>query len=137
MNLSFKAVTEYVKNLFPGKAPVQVSDNRELDIRVLAVLSTDKFYTIANNGHRYWYYFTDKPNIPVAQYILRSNGVEVKQHKSMYFYSRPDVLRIRRKDLDKNIVAANFVDALMCVDTTSVDIKQIHARIDQIKQKTK
>ncbi len=137
MDFSFKAVTEYVKNLFPGCAPVQVSDNRELDMQVLASLCSNCFYTVASNGHRYWYYFTAKEDVPVAQHILHSNGVKVMKHKSKYYQSNPDVLRIRRKKLDENFLAATFVDELMCLDKARLDMKRIKSRISLVKQKVK
>ena len=55
MKTSFNTVVEYVKNLFPGYAPAVVSDNPQLDARVVASLVPNSFYLVAKNGHRYWY----------------------------------------------------------------------------------
>ena len=53
MNLHYKTVVNYVKNLFPGCAPVASSKTPELDANVLSTLSLDNFYIVARNGKKY------------------------------------------------------------------------------------
>ena len=138
MSVSYKAVVNYVKNLFPRVAPVAPSDNPQLDAKVINQLSTNKFYTVASNGHRYWYCFVDEADIPMVRYILRSNGVNVNVHKSRYFVGYGQVLRVRTAYLDKKTAAKNFVDSVMGLEIPSEEgISVVQARIEQIRQKMK
>lgn len=138
MDVSYKTVVNYVKNLFPGIALVAPSDNPQLDAKVINQLSTNKFYTVASNGYRYWYCFVDDADIPVARYVLRSNGVRVSVHNSRYFCGREPVLRVRTTDLDKNPNAKKFVDSVMKLGfPTEEGVSMIQARVKQIRQKMK
>lgn len=137
MNLSYKAVVQYVKNLFPGTAPVAVSDNPQLDAQVLAYLSSDKFYMVASNGHRYWYCFVENDNIPVAQYVLHSNGVRAKSHITRYYSEREPVVRVRVAHLRRNLAASNFINAVMLVQESKINEAVVRSRIEQIKQRVK
>lgn len=138
MDISYKTVVNYVKNLFPGIAPVAPSDNPALDAQVINYLATNKFYTVASNGHRYWYCFVDGANVPFAKYVLRSNGVNVDVHNSRYFFGREPVLRVRTAKLDKHPSAKNFVESVMGQDGGMIKNEAlIRSRIEQIKQKMK
>ena len=135
----FSTVVEYVKNLFPGCAPAQVvpSDDPALDAAVLATLSTDTFYVTAHNGGNYWYCFTSRKNMPVAKYILASNGINTSEHNSRYFYDRTPVLRVRTAWLNTHPQARKFVNDVMHADVEKVSREQIDLRIAQIRQKVK
>ena len=137
MNNGFKTVINYVKNLFPGCAPVVVSDNPQLDAQVIAYIAGNKFYTVASNGHRYWYCFVDADNIPVAKYILRSNGVNVSEHSSRYFLGREQVLRVRTVNLAQVPSGQAVVDSVMKVDSMMLSDVLVKTRSEQIRQKMK
>ena len=133
----YSAVVEYVKNLFPGRAPVEPSDNPKLDAEVLASLATDVFFTTARNGGRYWYCFTRVCDRSVAKYILASNGIDPSLHKSRFYYEPTPVLRVRMSKLNNNMAARKFVENVMDADTSNVDKVRINARIAEIKQRMK
>lgn len=137
--MKFTAVVDYVKNLFPGRAPVIPSDNPMADANVLAHLSHNMFYTVATNGNSYWYYFVNDDNdLNLAKYILHSNGIKVEKHNSHYFWGeRQPVLRVRRYLLRGDIAAQNFVERLMTINTANLEQKAIDARIATVKQKMK
>lgn len=137
MNNGFKTVVNYVKNLFPGCAPAVISDSPQLDAQVIAYMAGNKFYTVASNGHRYWYCFVDKDNIPVAKYILRSNGVNVSKHNSRYFFGREPVLRVRTVNLAQVPSGQSFVDSVMKVDSMMLSDVLVKTRLEQIRQKMK
>lgn len=137
MKKSYKTVVDYVKNLFPGVAPIAPSDNPQLDAMVINQLSTNKFYTVASDKHRYWYCFVDDADIPVARYVLRSNGVKTTVHNSHYFFEREPVLRVRTAYLDKNPNARKFVESVMESGLSVTSEKLVQTRIEQIRQKVK
>lgn len=137
MKKSYKTVVGYVKNLFPGVAPIAPSDNPQLDAMVINQLSTNKFYTVASDKHRYWYCFVDDADIPVARYVLRSNGVKTTVHNSHYFFEREPVLRVRTAYLDKNPNARKFVESVMELGLSVTSEKLVQTRIEQIRQKVK
>ena len=137
MKKGYKTVVDYVKNLFPGKARVVASDNPQLDAMVINQLSTNKFYTVATNKHRYWYCFVEDADIPVARYVLHSNGVKVNVHNSHYFFGCEPVLRVRTAYLDKNPNARKFVESVMELGLPITSEKMVQTRIEQIRQKVK
>ena len=137
MDLSYKTVVNYVKNLFPGKAPVVASDNPQLDAQVVAFKSMNKFYTVASNKHRYWYCFVDDADIPLVKYILRSNGVNARKHNSHYFFGTEPVLRVRTSNLEKTPSARAFVESVMAMSNISLNEAIIQSRISQIQQRMK
>ena len=137
MKKSYKTVVDYVKNLFPGVAPIAPSDNPQLDAMVINQLSVNKFYTVASDKHRYWYCFVEDADIPVARYVLRSNGVQVNVHNSHYFFEREPVLRVRTAYLDKNPNARKFVESVMELGLSVTSEKLVQTRIEQIRQKVK
>lgn len=85
MNLHYKTVVNYVKNLFPGCAPVASSKTPELDAMVLSSLSLDNFYIVARNGKKYWYCCVMEPDIPVVKRIMQINGLRGSKHRSKFF----------------------------------------------------
>lgn len=137
MKASYKTVVNYVKNLFPGVAPVASSDNPQLDAMVVYSLTSLRLYIVARNGHRYWYCFVNQADIPVARYILRSNGVRVETHNSYYSFGREPVLRVRTAYLTQNPNAKKFVDSVDKLDRTMIDDGLVKSRIEQIRQKMK
>ncbi len=141
MDISFKTVVEYVKNLFPGVAPVQKSSNPQLDAAAVASISNEKLYIRARNGKHYWYCFVVDEDIPVAQYLLKANGISAKKHNSRYrssfFTPKMPVLRVLVSDLNKTQSAKDFVDSVMKMDGNTVSYDAIVARINDIRQKVK
>ena len=137
MDLSYKTVVNYVKNLFPGAAPVATSDNPQLDAQFVAFKSRTKFYTVASNRHRYWYCFVDDVDIPLVKYILHSNGVNVSKHNSRYFLCTEPVLRVRTSNLEKTPSARAFVESVMNMSKAPLDVTLIQSRISQIQQRMK
>ena len=101
MNMKFSTVVEYVKNLFPGRAPA-VSDNPAADALALSFLAQGvPFYTVAGNGLSYWYCFVYNPeNRVLVKQILRDNGIKFSEHKSNYDY-RFDVIAIRKDNIKR------------------------------------
>ena len=137
MNKGFRAVVNYVKNLFPGTAPVAVSDNPQLDAQVVLCLSNNMFYTKASNGHNYWYCFVNKDKISVVKYILHSNGVNVSKHNSRFYSVREPVLRVRTSNLLQVPSGLAFVDSVMKFDPTMVSDMLVQTRVEQIRQRMK
>ncbi len=135
MNISYNTIVEYIKNLFPSKAPIDPSDNPTLDADTLAYILDDKFYTVARNGHKYWYGFTDKQYIKLAKYILHSNGVMATTHNSHFYFVKQPVLRVRTSKLANTPNAQNFINSVMEIDTIKSNSTQIKNRILQINQK--
>ena len=134
MNLSFRAFVNWVKDLDAAIKTPAPSDNPGLDKAVLASLATDILYVRARNGERYWYYVTDKQNIDVAKYMLRSNGVSVSEHNSRYYEFKRPVLRVRTDRLHAVPATKNFVSDIMGQKSTlGADVVQY--RIQQIKNK--
>lgn len=137
MDLSYKTVVNYVKNLFPGMAPVAVSDNPQLDVKVMSYLAMNKLYLVARDGHLYWYCFVNNKDLPVAKYILRSNGVNANLHYSRYYYVKEPALRIRASKLKRNTTGAEFVESVMHSEISNFDEQSIENRIQQIRQKVR
>lgn len=141
MDISFKTVVEYVKNLFPGMAPVQVSENPQLDAAAIARLANERFYIRARNGKHYWYCFVPVEDIPVARYLLKANGINVKKHNSRYtraFYSpKIPVLRVLVSDLKKNPAAKDFVDCVMKKTLPEVATDAVTQRVNELRKKVR
>ena len=142
MDISFKTVVEYVKNLFPGAAPVQISTNPELDAAALLRISSKHLYLKARNGNHYWYCFVDDDNLPMARYLLKSNGVNVSKHFSQYnrpFYSTSaqPVLRVRVSTLNKNPKAKNFVDLVMKRKVLNFSDECVMKHMNSVRQNVK
>lgn len=141
MDVSFKTVVEYVKNLFPGIAPVQVSENPQLDAAAVARLANEKFYIWASNGMLYWYCFVPVEDIPVARYLLKANGINIKKHNSRYaraFYlSKMPVLRVLVSDLEKNPAAKDFVDCVMKKTLSEVATDAVTQRVNDLRKKVR
>ncbi len=141
MDISFKTVVEYVKNLFPGAAPVQISTNPELDAAALLRISSNNLYLKARNGKHYWYCFVYDGNIPLARYLLKINGVNASVHNSRYnrsFYCKSQpVLRVLVSSLNKNPRAKDFVDSVMKKKNTAVPYTAVEEHISVLRQKVK
>lgn len=138
MKVSFNTVVSYVKNLLPVRSmAVPSSDNPQMDARVLAYLSGGNvFYTRAMDGRAYLYYFTSfEQDIELAKYIMRSNGLKPREHKTRYFFDRSVVLRVPRSEIKPGMSVRAFVDRIFVCTNAYPDLQQIDARINQIKQK--
>lgn len=135
MKISFQSVVEYVKDLCPLTSLPVVSVNPQLDAETLAYMATDKFYTVATNGGKYWYYATDEQDMDVAQYILRSNGIRAQKHNSHVAILGLPVLRVGMSHLKRVNGGRGFVDNVMHIVPKKLDEKQICGHIEQIRQK--
>lgn len=134
----FSTVVEYVKNLFPGHAPVVVpSDNPKLDAEVLSSLATDLFYTNTLGGGRDWYCFTRVCDMPIAKYILASNGIDSAKYGRRFLCNPTPMFRVRMSELHNNLSARDFVERVMDVDAGKIDMVRVNARIAEIRQKLK
>lgn len=137
MDITYNTIINKIQNLFTQQTSVTPSDNPQLDADTLAYILNDKFYTVARNGHRYWYGFTDKQYIKLAKYILHSNGVMATTHNSHFYIVTQPVLRIRTSKLANTPNAQNFINSVMEIDTIKSSSTQIKNRILQINQKIK
>ncbi len=137
MKVSYNTIIEYIKNLFPQHTPITPSNDPQLDAETLAYILTDKFYTVARNGHRYWYGFTDSDNIALAKYVLHSNGVMATTHNSRFYHFKQPVLRIRTSTLANNPQAQLFINNVMESDILKINETLVKNRIMQINQKIK
>lgn len=137
MSIHFNTIIEYIKNLFPQRTPITPSTDPQLDAETLAYVLNDKFYTVASNGHRYWYGFADSNDIALAKYVLHSNGVMATTHNSRFYHFKQPVLRIRTSKLANNPQAQSFIDNVMESDIQKTNEARIKNRIMQINQKIK
>ncbi|MDW2958192.1 MAG: hypothetical protein R8M37_00045 [Alphaproteobacteria bacterium] len=143
MNMNFNTVVEYVKNLFPGRAPVAVSDNPCADAMALSHLAQGgMFFTTASNRISYWYCFIyNAQERNIAKQILRSNGIKFSEHRSNYYRDGSIVLRVRSSYLRKNPNALRFIENVMQHNPIKLDDGVAEKRIAEIcagmKQKTK
>ncbi len=134
----FSTVVEYVKNLFPGRAAVVVpSDNPKLDAEVLSSLATDLFYTNTPGGGRDWYCFTRVCDMPIAKYILASNGIDPAKYGRRFLCNPTPMFRVRMSELHNNLSARDFVERVMDVDAGKMDMVRVNTRIAEIRQKLK
>ena len=139
MNMKFSTVVEYVKNLFPGRAPA-VSDNPAADALALSFLAQGvPFYTVAGNGLSYWYCFVYNPeNRVLVKQILRDNGIKFSEHKSNYYRDNNSiVLRVRRSFLNKNPNALKFANMVMSHNPITLDSESAQKRVAEIRAKMK
>ena len=137
MNMNFSTVVEYVKNLFPGRAPAVVSDNPKADALAVVYLSQGvPFFTTAGNGLSYWYCFVYRPeNRTIVKRILRMNGIKFAEHKSNYFRDGSIVLRVRKSFLNKNPGALSFVENVMQHNPVHLDDALAEKRVAEIRER--
>ena len=133
MNMHFKTVVNYVKNLFAGCAPVAASVNPEMDAKVLSRLSLDNFYIVAQNGRMYWYCRVRYTDIPIAKHIIRSNGLKVSTHYSKFTCSR--ILRVNTDCLVRNPSGKQFVSVVMNKKAEKLDDRVYESYLRKIRQK--
>jgi hypothetical protein len=75
MKQKFYAAIDYVKNLFPGCAPVACSNTAYMDARVLSKMALRARKIYKDYEYTYWECKVKISDVPVARYIMRSNGV--------------------------------------------------------------
>ena len=145
--MAFNTVVEYVKNLFPGRAPELELATQESDAEAIACLSLRRFYITAKNRKKYWYCVAFEQEINTILGLLRRNGVVAEKHKSHYdCIGGRWVVRVSKDFLDKNPSAQEFIDKTNNVVTMDVDnewlakyeaARQKQALETKSKQKTK
>lgn len=108
--MTFNTVVEYVKNLFPGRAPALPVANMQSDAEIIAHLSYHKFYTTARNGIGYLYCVVFPDDIGTVMNLFNRNGVKCEKHLSRYDCRGSHwVVRIRKSFLQNNEKAKDFV----------------------------
>ena len=135
MSMHFKTVVNYVKNLFPGCAPVASSKTPELDANVLSTLSLDNFYIVARNGKKYWYCCVMERDIPVVKRIMQINGLRGSKHHSLFSYRW--VVRVPVSRIKKDEAKVAFVNNVMNKDKAPLDIDTYNLRLNEIRQHVK
>ena len=70
MKQKFYAVIDYVKNLFPGCAPVARSKTAYMDARVLSKMALETSYVDVADKQKFWYCCVKCDDLPVARYIM-------------------------------------------------------------------
>jgi hypothetical protein len=136
MNLNCKTVVNYVKNLFPGCAPVASSKTPELDANVLSRLSLNNRYNMeARNGKKYWYCYVNERDIPVVKRIMRINGLHGFKHWSLFDYCW--VVRVPVNRIEKDGAKKAFVNNVMNKDKARLDIDTYNSRLNEIRQHVK
>lgn len=131
----YKTVVSYVKNLFAGCAPVARSKTAFMDARVLSQLAQDNFYIVALDGREYWYCCVRNSDIPVAKYIIRSNGLKAVSHFSAFTHGW--VLRVNKKCLVRNPSGKNFVGIVMDKEAKKLGDDVYECHLQQIRQRMK
>lgn len=135
MNLHYKTVVNYVKNLFPGCAPVASSKMSELDARVLSRLSLDNFYIVARNGKKYWYCCVRECDIPVVKRIMRINGLRGSEHSSKFSYRW--VVRVPVNRIEDSEARVSFVNIVMDKDKVPLEDDIYNLRLNEIRQRVR
>jgi hypothetical protein len=135
MNLHYKTVVNYVKNLFPGCAPVASGKTPELDAMVLSSLSLDNFYIVARNGKKYWYCCVMEYDIPVVKRIMQINGLRGSEHHSLLLFRW--VVRVPVSRIKKDEAKVAFVNNVMNKDKAPLDIDTYNSRLNEIRQHVK
>lgn len=120
--MAFNTVVEYVKNLFPGRAPALAPATQKSDAEAIACLSLRRFYITAKNRKKYWYCVAFEQEINTILGLLRRNGVVAEKHKSHYdCIGGRWVVRVSKDFLDKNPTAQKFIDITNDVVTMNVN----------------
>ena len=118
MKQKFYAVIDYVKNLFPGCAPVARSNTAYMDARVLSKMALETSYVDVADKHKFWYCCVKCDDLPVARYIMRSNGLNVSQHYSLSNNSW--FLRVRADYVAKDPSRIIFINTVMDKDLVGI-----------------
>lgn len=111
MKRKFNTVIGYVRNLFPGYAPVEASNTMYMDAMVLSKMVLGTSYVDVADKHKFWYCCVKCDDLPVARYIMRSNGFNVSQHYSLSNNSW--ILRVRADYVAKDPSRIIFINAVM------------------------
>lgn len=136
MKYFFHNVRQFGKILFSNKKKSFDADKAKKDILLLVYLSTgDIFYTVANNGLPYWYFFVSTEfHLDVAQYVMESNGVFPMKHVSDYYCGDKVVLRVPQFAINHNKNTRDFIDNLMVLNKTGVDKNMAVQYLETVKQ---
>lgn len=135
MNLHYKTVVNYVKNLFPGCAPVARSKTAYMDARVLSQMALDTSYIDVGDKHKYWCCLVNYSDIPVARYIMRSNGLNVSQHYSLSNNSW--FLRVPADHVEKDPSRRVFISAVMDKEINELNDVEYQNHLLKIRQRMK
>jgi hypothetical protein len=135
MNLNCKTVVNYVKNLFPGCAPVARSNTAYMDARVLSKLALSADFVFKDDEYKSWEYKVKISDVPVARYIMRSNGLsKVSQYNlsndRCLFSVRADYMK---KDPDR----MGFITTVMNRDINEFNDVEYQKHLLEIRQRMK
>lgn len=138
----FQVVVEYVKNLVPtykNNFYVQPSNNPEKDAKSLVYLTLgSSFFTVARNNREYFYCFVNSENdTDVIRYILRSNGMTPRLHKSRFYNRRDKVLRVPVSSIKNNKIAWDFTSLVDKVRKKPVRYDEVSEYIQGLREKVK
>lgn len=128
-------VVDYVKNLFSKCVPVARSNSMYMDARVLSQMALDASYIDVNDKHKYWCCCVNYSDIPVARYIIRSNGLKVSQHYSLSNNSW--FLRVRDAHVAKEPSRRVFISAVMDKEQGILNEDRYKSHLNIVRQRMK
>ena len=128
-------VVDYVKNLFSKCVPVARSNSMYMDARVLSQMALDTSYIDVGDKHKYWCCRVNYSDIPVARYIMRSNGLNVSQHYSLSNNSW--FLRVRDAHVAKDPSRRVFISAVMDKELGILNEDRYKSHFNIVRQRMK
>lgn len=111
MKRKFNTVIDYVRNLFPGYAPVEASNSTYMDAMLLQKMALETSCIDVNDEHKYWDCCVKFDDLSIARYIMRSNGLKVSQYYSKSHNSW--VLRVRADRVAKEPSRRVFINTVI------------------------
>lgn len=135
MKKSFRIVVDYVKNLISERMPVAPSKTAFMDAMTLSQMALDTSYIDVDNKHKYWCCRVNYSDIPVAIYIIRSNGLKVSQHYSLSCHSW--VLRVRADHVEKEPSRIIFIKTVMDKEMNIFDDNTYKRHLQTVRKRMK
>lgn len=135
MNLNCKTVVNYVKNLFPGCAPVARSNTAYMDARVLSKMALSADFVFKDDEYKYWEYKVKISALPVARYIMCSNGLNVSQHYSLSNNSW--FLRVPADHVAKDPSRIIFINTVMDKELGILNEDRYKSHLNIVRQRMK
>lgn len=128
-------VVDYVKNLFSKCVPVARSNSMYMDARLLSQMALDTAYVDVDDKHKYWCCRVNYSDIPVARYIIRSNGLKVSQHYSLSNNSW--FLRVSADCVAKDPSRRVFISAVMAKELGILNEDEYKSHLGIVRQRMK
>lgn len=135
MKESFKIVVSYVKNLFPGYAPVGRSNSMYMDAMLLSKMALGTSYIDVDDKHKYWDCCVKFDDLSVARYIMRSNGLKVSQYYSKSHNSW--VLRVRADHVAQDPCRRLFINTVMDKELGILNEDMYKSHLNIVRQRMK